>query len=143
MLDRRGGRNPVFGSILTEKQRGDGGCILLTLLVHRTALVGGVRVAVRVAHLSVALVDHTAARGAVLAGHLTISSLVADRRQLRANTGSVGRGLSLGGIGWTRSVDLAGLCRLCSSTLTLLSGLALCLFLLLSGLPFLANLLEF
>lgn len=101
------------------------------------------RVVGRIAHLSIALVDHAAARGAILAGHLAISSLVADRRELRANPTGVGRGLTLGGIGGTRSVDLVGLHRLGSSTLTLLSGLALSVFLLLSGFPFLADFLEF
>lgn len=130
-------------SILAEKQGCDGGCVLLTLLVHGTALVGGVRVVGRVAHLSVALVDHATARGAVLAGNLAIGSLIADRRQLRPDTASIGGGLALGGVGGARSVDLGGLRRLGSSTLTLLGGLALSVFLLLSGLPFLANLLEF
>lgn len=141
-LDRRGGKNPV-GSILEEKQNGDGGCILLTLLVHGATLVWGVRVVGGIAHLSVALVDHAAARGAVLARNLAISGLVADGRELRANTAGVGGGLALRGVGGARGVDLVGLHGLGSSTLTLLSGLALSLFLLLSGLPFLADLLEF
>lgn len=118
--------------------------LLLTLLVHGTALIGGVRVVGRVAHLSVALVDHAAAGGTVLAGHLAVSGLVADRRQLRADTTAVGRRLTgLGWVGRTRSLDLVGLGGLGSSTLALLGSLALGLFLLLAGLPLLADLLEF
>jgi hypothetical protein len=102
-----------------------------------------VRVVGRIAHLSVALVDHATARGAVLARNLAISGLVSDGRELRANTAGIGGGLTLRGIGRARGVDLVGLHGLGSSTLTLLSGLALSLFLLLSGLPFLADFLEF
>lgn len=118
--------------------------LLLTLLIHRSALVGGVRVVGRVAHLSVALVDHAAARRTVLAWHLAVGSLVTDRRQLRANSTSVGRRLSsLRWVGGGRRLDLVGLGSLGGSTLALLGSLALSLFLLLPGLPLLADLLEF
>lgn len=118
--------------------------LLLTLLVHRTALVWGVRVVRRVAHLAVALVDHAATGRTVLARDLAISGLVADGRQLRTNTTSVGRRLtSLGRVGRTGGLDLVSLRSLGGSTFTLLGSLALGLFLLLAGLPFLADLLEF
>lgn len=140
MVNRRG----EIRLVSPEKQDGVVALLLLTLLVHRTALVRGVRVVGRVAHLSVALVDHAAAGRTVLAGHLAVGSLVADRRQLRANTASVGRRLtSLRWVGGTRSLDLVGLGSLGGSTLTLLGSLALGLLLLLPGFPFLANFLEF
>lgn len=118
--------------------------LLLTLLVHGTALVWGMRVVGRVAHLPVALVNHATTGRTVLARHLAISRLVADRRQLRANAASVGRWLaSLRWVGGPRSLDLVGLSSLGSGTFTLLGSLALGLFLLLAGLPLLADLLEF
>lgn len=117
--------------------------LLLTLLIDRAALVGGVRVVGRVAHLSVALVDHAAAGRTVLAWHLAVGSLVTDRWQL-TNSSSVGRRLSsLRWVGRSRRLDLVGLGSLGGSTLALLGSLALSLFLLLPGLPLLADLLEF
>lgn len=116
---------------------------LLTLLVDRSALVWGVRVVGRVAHLSVALVDHSTTRGTILARHLAIRGLVPDGRKLRADTTTVSRGLSLGRVRGTGAIDLASLCCLGSYTLTVLGSLARGLFLLLASLPFLANLLEF
>lgn len=116
---------------------------LLTLLVHGTALVRGVRVIGRVPHLSVALVDHATARTTVLVGDLTVGRLVADGRQLRANAAGVSGGLTtLRGVRRSGGIDLTGLGSLGSSSLTLFSSLSLRLFLLLAGLPFLANLLE-
>jgi hypothetical protein len=139
------GRGSVIGR---ETQYGDAGLLLvlflLTLLVHRTALVRGVRVVGRVPHLSVALVDHATARTTVLVGDLTVGRLVADGRQLRANAAGVSGGLTtLRGVRRSGGIDLTGLGSLGSSSLTLFSSLTLRLFLLLAGLPFLANLLEF
>lgn len=119
---------------------------LLTLLVHLVALsIRGVRIVGRVSHLSVALrVDHTSASGAVLARHLTIGRLVADGRQLRADTTRVGRWLTT--LRWIRSSTAVHLLLGLSgggSTLALLSSLALVLLFLLAGLPFLADLFEF
>lgn len=117
---------------------------LLTLLVHRTALVRRVRVVGRVTHLSIALVDHATARRTILTRDLAIGSLVADRRELRTNTTAVGRGLSrLRRVGGTRGLDLVGLGSLGSGTLTLLRSFTLGFFLLLASLPFFANFLEF
>lgn len=119
------------------------GLFLLTLLVHGTALVRGVRVVGRVPHLSVALVNHTTARAAVLVGNLAIGRLVADGRQLRANAAGVsGRLATLRGVRGSGGIDLTSLGGLGSSSLTFFSSLALRLFLLLAGLPFLADLLE-
>lgn len=117
--------------------------VLLTLLVHGTALVRGVRVVGRVPHLSVALVNHTTARATVLVGNLAVGRLIADGRQLRANAAGVsGRLATLRGVRRSGGIDLTSLGGLGSSTLTFFSSLALRLFLLLAGLPFLANLLE-
>lgn len=97
----------------------------------------------RVAHLSVALVDQATTRAAILTRDLAVRRLVTDGRQLRANTTTVGGGLCSLGVGRTTGgIDMAGLC-LGGSTLTLLGSLALCIFLLLASLPFLANFLEF
>lgn len=117
-------------------------CNLLTLLVDGTALVRGVRIVGRVPHLPVALIDHSTTRGTILTRHLAVCRLVSNRRKLRTDTTAVSRGLSLRRIGRARGIDLASL-SLSSDTLTVLSGLALSLLLLLPGLPFLANLLEF
>lgn len=117
--------------------------VLLTLLVHGTALVRGVRVVGRVTHLPVALVDHATTRAAVLAIDLAISRLIADGRELGTDTAAVSGGLAtLRGVRRAGGIDLTSLGGLGSSTLTLFSSLALRLFLLLAGLPFLADLLE-
>lgn len=93
--------------------------------------------------MSVALVDEATTRAAILTRDLAVRRLVTNGRQLRANTTTVGRGLCSLGVGRTTGgVDMAGLC-LGGSTLTLLGSLALCIFLLLASLPFLANFLEF
>lgn len=117
---------------------------LLTLRVHRSALVGRVRVVGRVGHLCIVLIDHsTARRTTVLAGDLAIRGLVSDRRELRADSTGVSRWLA---VGWVRRIgrfDLVGLGSLSGSTLTLLNSLTLSLFLLLASLPFLADFLEF
>lgn len=115
--------------------------VLLTLLVNGTALVWRVRVAGRVSHLSVALVDHTTG-GRVLTWHLVVCRLVSDGRKLRTGT-SVRRRLStlrVGGTSW--GINLASLCLSCLA-FTLFDSFALSLFLLLAGLPFFADLLEF
>jgi hypothetical protein len=79
-----------------------------------------------------------------LVGNLAIGRLVADRRQLRANAASVSRRLTtLRRVRRAGGIDLAGLGSLGSSSLTLFSSFTLRLFLLLAGLPFLADLLEF
>jgi hypothetical protein len=113
------------------------------LLVHGTALVRGVRVVGRVTHLSVALVDHATTRAAVLAIDLAISRLITDGGKLRTDTAAVSGGLAtLRGVRRAGGIDLTSLGGLGSSTLTLFSSLALRLFLLLAGLPFLSDLLE-
>lgn len=118
--------------------------VLLTLLIDGSALVRGVRVVGRVPHLAVALIDHATTGATVLTRHLAVGGLITDGRKLRTDTTAVGGRLtSLGWVGGTRGLDLVGLCRLGSSALTFLNGLALRLFLLLAGLPFLANLFEF
>ena len=112
--------------------------------VHRTALVGRVRVVGRVGHLCIVLVDHaTARRTTVLAGDLAICGLVSDRRELRADSTGVGRRLSMRWVRGVGRLNLVGLGSLSGSTLTLLNSLALSLFLLLASLPFLADFLEF
>lgn len=90
------------------------------------------------------LVDHaTTRRGAVLAWDLAVRRLVSDGRELRTDTATIGRWLSMGGIRRIGSLDLVGLGSLSGSALTLLNGLALSFLFLLAGLPFLADLLEF
>lgn len=129
------------GSILVWREKV---ATLLTLRVHRSALIGRVRVVGRIGHLVVVLVDHPTARGStILAGDLAIRRLVSDWRELRADTASIRRGLSVGLVRGVGSFDLAGLGSLSSSTFTLLDGLALSLFLLLTSLPFLTDFLEF
>jgi hypothetical protein len=103
-----------------------------------------VRVVGRVGHLCIVLVDHATARGTtILAGGLAIRRLIADRRELRADSTGVGRWLSVGRVRGVWRLDLVGLCGLSGRTLTLLNSLALGLFLLLASLPFLADFLEF
>jgi hypothetical protein len=78
-----------------------------------------------------------------LVGNLAVGRLIADGRQLRANAAGVsGRLATLRGVRRSGGIDLTSLGGLGSSTLTFFSSLALRLFLLLAGLPFLANLLE-
>lgn len=116
---------------------------LLTLRVHRSALVWRVWVVGRVGHLSIVLVDHPSARGtAVWARDLAVGGLISDRRKLGTNTTAVGRWLSMRRVGGVGSFDLVGLDGLSGGTLTLLDSLALSLFFLLAGFPFLADFLE-
>lgn len=117
---------------------------LLTLLVHGTALVGGVGVVGGVGHLSIALVDHSTRTRAVLTRDRFASRLVSDGRKLGPHTTAVaGRRATLRRVRLVGTVDLVGLRSLGSGTLTLLGGLALGIFLLLPGLPLLADLLKF
>lgn len=120
---------------------------LLTLLVHLVVL--GVRRVRRVVavHLAVALrVDHPAGTTRrILARDLVLGGLVADRGQLGSDTAGVARRLAgLRGVSRSTALDLTGLSLSLGSrrTLTLFGGLALVLFLLLAGLPFLADFLE-
>jgi hypothetical protein len=116
---------------------------LLTLLVDGSGLVWRVRVVGvgRVPHLSITLVNHSTTRSTILARDLAIRGLVSDGGKLRADTTTVSRRLSLGGVG-AGAIDLASLC-LSGHTLTVLGSLARSFFFLLASLPFLANLLEF
>jgi hypothetical protein len=103
-----------------------------------------VRVVWGVGHLPIVLVDHaTARRTTVLAGDLAIRGLISNRRELRADSTCIGRWLSVGRVRRVGRFNLIGLGSLSSSTLTLLNSLALSLFLLLAGLPFLTDFLEF
>ena len=118
---------------------------LLTLLIHLTALaVRRVRVVPGRVHLSIALIDHSPSRGSILARHLTVGRLIANRRQLGTDIASIGGRLrSLRRIRSAGSIHLAGLSSLSSGgALALFSSLARVLLLLLPCLPLLADLLE-
>lgn len=116
--------------------------LLLTLLIDGSALVWRMRVGRRVAHLAIALVDHSTTRSTILTRYLAFRGLVPNGRKLRANTTTVRWWLSLGGVRGARAIDLVGL-RLSSHALTVFGSLALSFFFLLASLPFLANFLEF
>lgn len=116
---------------------------LLTLRVHRSALVGRVRIVGRVGHLSIVLVDHSTTRRATIRPRdLAVGGLVSDGGKLRANTTTVGRWLAVRRVGGVGSFNLVGLDGLSGGTLTLLDSLTLSLFFLLAGFPFLADFLE-
>lgn len=114
------------------------------MLIHLPALsIRGVRVVWRIGHLTITLIHH-ATGTAVLPGNLAVGRLVANWRQLRADTASVGRRLSLRRIGRTGSINLVRLSSLSGgSTFTLLSSFTLGFFLLLSSFPFLADFFKF
>lgn len=95
-------------------------------------------------HLAIARwIDQTTRRSTILTWHLTICWLVAYWRQLRPNTGSVGGSWLAGLAATTGSAIAINLVGLGSSPFSLLGGLALIIFLLLSSFPFLADLFEF
>jgi len=95
------------------------------------------RIAARIPHLPIPLrVSHTSRT--ILARNLAISRSVADGRELRPHARRVG---SRRGLGITLlAIDRIGLGIL---TVTFLGSLAGVLFLLLPGLPFFADFLEF
>ena len=111
----------------------------MTLLVDRLALIVR-RVRVRRVHLTIALLIHLVRSTRILAGDLSTGRGVADGWKLRTNPGRV-----VGAGGSLRRVGGGAIDRLTASdgrTVALLFDLAGILFFLLTGLPFLANLLE-
>ena len=117
----------------------------MTLLVHLIALrrVGRLRVVPvhRVATVLLHLL-HAVGLGRVVALRLArLAGSVSDRRQLWAHAGRVGlRGARGGRVGGALRI---GRVRLRRGPVSFLFRLALVVLLLLAGLPFLANLLEF
>lgn len=108
--------------------------------------IGGLGIVGRVGsrHLSISCGIHetTTRRGVILTWYLAICRLVSQRRQLWPDTGWIGLVLVRLRLCLGVGVNLVGLGGR-SGTLPFFGGLALVLFLLLTGLPLLSDLLEF
>ena len=106
---------------------------LLTLLIRRSRIVG-------VDLPTIPRLIHLLRSTRVWSGNLSTRLIVAERRKLRTHTRRVASaGGSVGGIG-SRAVD--GRSTTEGGALTFFLGLALVVFLLLAGFPFLADFLE-